>query len=132
SLERIKREIEARRRVDGENADLGDLPAKLAALETKEFRSEVATLFDLTAFTPARAESEPTEGADRVAELAARRRNALLEAAVLGVDLLSETDSPVALLNGNTTMNNLPKKNRLVASELRNLQKNLDGKEIDS
>ena len=132
SLERIKREIEARRRVDGENADLGDLPAKLAALETKEFRSEAATLFDLTAFTPARAESEPTEGADRVAELAARRRNALLEAAVLGVDLLSETDSPVALLNGNTTMNNLPKKNRLVASELRNLQKNLDGKEIDS
>lgn len=133
SLERIKREIETRRRIDGENADLADLPARLAALEAKNFRNEVATLFDATAFTPARSsETEASDGVDRAAELAARRRFALLEAAALGVDLLSDTDSPVALLNGNTTTKSLPKKNRVVAAELRSLQKNLDGKEIES
>ena len=132
ALVRAKREIEARRRVDGENADLGDLPARVAALEAKDFRPEIAALLDLTTFDPATAGSESIDDAARAAELASRRRAALLEAAALGVDLLSETDSPVALLNGNNTTKTLPKKNRAVASELRNLQKNLDGKEIDS
>ena len=130
-LERTKREIEARRRADGENADLGDLPAKLASLESKDFRSEVATLYDLTSFEPAN-DSDRADAPDVAAVLVERRKKALLEAAALGVDLLAETDSPVALLNGSTTTKSLPKKNRAVAAELRNLQKNLDGKEVDS
>ncbi len=132
ALLRAKREIELRRRVDGENADLGDLPARVAALETKDFRSETAALLDLTTFDPSSSSREPSEDDAWAAELASRRREALLEAAALGVDLLSETDSPVALLNGNNTTKSLPKKNRAVASELRNLQRNIDGKEIDS
>lgn len=130
ALQRTKREIETRRRVDGENADLGDLPSKLAALEAKDFRSEAAVLFGLTAFDDAL--GVEVDDPNYAAQLAARRRFALLEAAALGVDLLSETDSPVALLNGNATTKSLPKKNRVVAAELRNLQKNLDGKEIES
>lgn len=132
ALVRAKREIEARRRADGEKADLGDLPARVAALEAKGFRSELACLLDITTFDPKLMSSEYGEDEARAAELELRRREALLEAAVLGVDLLSETDSPVALLKGNTTTKTLPKKNRTIAKELRSLQRNLDGKEIDS
>ena len=131
ALARVKREIANRRRLDGETADLGDLPARLAALEAKEFRPEVAELFDLTSFDPDLDDAGVDEAA-RAAAIAERRRAALLEAAALGVDLLSETDSPVALLNSGATTKALPKKNRAVAAELRELSRNLDGKELDS
>ncbi len=131
-LQRVKREIETRRRVDGENADIGELSGKLATLEAKDFRSEAAALFGMTTFDATLTDGDVDDDSTRDAKIAARRRFALLEAAALGVDLLSETDSPVALLNGNTTTKALPKKNRVVAAELRNLQKNLDGKEMDS
>ena len=131
-LQRVKREIETRRRVDGDAADLGDLPNRLAALQAKDFRNEVANLYDLTAFEPNVQEGETIDEATRVARLSERRRAALVEATALGVDLLTDTDSPVALLNGSGSTKTLPKKNRAVISELRGLQKNLDGKEMDS
>ena len=130
--ERLKREVATRRAAEGESADLADLTTRLAALESKTYPVDVSVLYELTTFTP------PTLGADASEDELARaaklnqRRFALLEAAALGVDLLAEGDSPAALLAGNGSSKGLTKKNRFVATELRNLQKNLDGKEIGS
>lgn len=131
-LQRAKRELEARRRAEGENAEVGDLTGKIAMLEAKDFRNEAAVLYALASLDASLTGDDSEDDVAHVSKLAERRRFALLEAAALGVDLLSETDSPVALLNGNGATKSLPKKNRVVAAELRNLQKKLDEKEIES
>ncbi|MCF0233692.1 MAG: metallophosphoesterase [Thermoguttaceae bacterium] len=120
--ERLKRELESRRRTEGETPEILELSAKLQALETKEFRADVPTLFDLLAFESVEA-SEPESAAAR---RAARRIAALREATALGVDLLSETD--VGVVSTGPAKGAL-KKNRDVLAELRNLQKNVEGKE---
>ncbi len=88
------------------------------------------TLYNATSFdAPGVGDTE--EGKVLLREKLEERRAALREAAALGVDLLSENDSPAALLSGATTKG-LTMKNRVIAAELRNLQKNIDEKEIGS
>ncbi len=128
--ERVRHEISERRRTEGESADVSELLARLKTLESKDFPPETATLYNMTSFdTPGAGDSDE----DKLlrSEKLEQRRAALREAAALGVDLLSENDSPAALLSGATTKG-LTMKNRVIAAELRNLQKNIDEKEIGS
>lgn len=131
SRERIKAEIAQKRRVDGDAADVAELAARLKPLEAKDFSPETALLYGMTGFDIPGATADSEEGKRARERKAEERRRALHEAAALGVDLLSENDSPAALLSGDTTKG-LTKKNRVIASELRNLQKNIDEKEMGS
>ena len=128
--ERVKNEIAAKRRIDGDSADVAELAARLKTLESKDFPAETPVLYSLTSFDAPNA-GDTEEGKAIRQEKLEQRRRALREAAALGVDLLSENDSPAALLSGSTTKG-LNKKNRVIAAELRNLQRNIDEKEIGS
>ena len=130
--ERLKSEIATRRATEGDAADLGELTTRLAALDAKQYAPETSTLYDLTTFDLNARDDESSGSVSlRTPDKENQRREALLEAAALGADLLAENDSPVALLEG-AVAKGLTKKNRVVAAELRNMQKNLDGKEIGS
>ncbi|MDO5310006.1 MAG: hypothetical protein Q4G03_11025 [Planctomycetia bacterium] len=132
--ERLKREVALRRSDDADPTELAELTAKLQALEAREFPAEASILYELTSLDPSltlNAQGDEIVSSAQKSEKEAQRREALLEASALGVDLLAENDSPAALLAGATTKG-LSKKNRIVASELRDLQKNLDGKELGS
>ena len=128
ACERAKRALENRRRNDDE-ADVAE--ALRVAAEAKDFRPELPTLFDLLALDSlgSTEDGEPNADAadvERERIRAARRRKALLEASALGVDLLSENETVASIVGG---LKGAPKKNRDVLAELRNLQKNIEGKE---
>ncbi|MBQ9372376.1 MAG: hypothetical protein IJU03_09310 [Thermoguttaceae bacterium] len=129
--ERIKNEIATRRAAEGETADLGELATRLAALDAKQYSPETGALYELTTFDASPSGDLLDAVGLRASDKESQRRAALLEAAALGADLLAENDSPVALLEGGVAKG-LTKKNRVVAAELRSMQKNLDGKEIGS
>ncbi|MGI6400790.1 MAG: metallophosphoesterase family protein [Thermoguttaceae bacterium] len=128
--ERVKNEIADKRRNDGDSSDVAELTARLKALESKDLPPETSTLYHLTSFDSPNVNATE-EGKRVLREKLEQRRTALREAAALGVDLLSENDSPAALLSGNTTKG-LSKKNRVIAAEMRNLQRIIDEKEIGS
>lgn len=125
--ERVKAEIAEKRRAEGETADVSELAARLEALEARDFPPECSALWRLTSF-------DADDGFDRAGASDAkrdRRRRALREAAALGVDLLAENDSRVSALY-EAAPKGLAKKNSAIAAELRDLQKNVDEKEIGS
>ncbi len=131
-LARAKRDLETKRRLEGESADLDELAARVEVLQAREFEPEVRILREVVELDSANEQGDGDVDPVRAEVYEARRNAALLEATALGVELLADADSPVALLTDGSSLKNAQKKNRFVAAELRALQKNIDGKEIDS
>ena len=128
ACERAKRALENRRRGDDE-PEVAE--ALRVATEAKDFRPELPALFDLLALDSLDSTEDGEQSGDAADGeweriRAARRRKALLEASALGVDLLSENETVASIVGG---LKGAPKKNRDVLAELRNLQKNIEGKE---